>query len=112
MDELKSVGDGSHPGDRILADGHPRRGELILGRTGRGPEVVSPGQGDGTERRFGDMGSTFTQAERLLLPGLGLPRSVLLELFPMPGVAVFAGHMINRPGRPRPQFPGGARRRR
>ena len=62
----------------------------------------------GTEdRRFGDMGSTFAQAERLLLPKLGLPRSTLNEIFPMPGVAILVGHMIDRPGGPNPRFPEG-----
>jgi class 3 adenylate cyclase len=54
------------------------------------------------------MGSTFTQAARLLLPALGLPRSALTELFPTPGVAVLVGHMVDQPDRPSPRFPAEA----
>jgi class 3 adenylate cyclase/tetratricopeptide (TPR) repeat protein len=81
---------------------------LILGRLDEARAWYRKAREIGTRaRRFGDMGSTFSQAERLLLPKLGRDRSDLAELFPMPGVAVFVGHMIDRPDRQSPRFPPG-----
>jgi class 3 adenylate cyclase/tetratricopeptide (TPR) repeat protein len=60
--------------------------------------------GRGT-RRFGDMGSTRHQLAAILFPELKLELSGLHDLFPMPNVAVFTGHMIDRPDRSRPRFP-------
>ena len=56
-------------------------------------------------RRFGDMGSTRQQLAVILFPELGLDLAGLDDLFPMPKVAVFTGHMIDRPDRARPRFP-------
>jgi class 3 adenylate cyclase len=56
-------------------------------------------------RRFGDMGSTRAQLRAILLPALKLSPSLLDDLFPIPGLALFTGHMIDRPGRLRPRFP-------
>ncbi|MGO9922310.1 MAG: tetratricopeptide repeat-containing protein [Isosphaeraceae bacterium] len=57
------------------------------------------------DRRFGDMGSTRRQLATILYPELRLDLSGLHDLFPMPKVAVFTGHMIDRPDRSRPRFP-------
>jgi class 3 adenylate cyclase/tetratricopeptide (TPR) repeat protein len=104
--EPDRVNGGSRAGDEYWLTATLGEAELILGRTDEARGWYRRAKEIGTQaRRFGDMGSTFTQAERLLLPRLGLPRSVLKELFPMPGVAVFVGHMIDRPGRPNPRFP-------
>jgi class 3 adenylate cyclase len=104
--ELGEVRAGSRAGDEYWLTATLGEAELILGRTDEARAWYREAKQVGTRaRRFGDMGATFTQAERLLLPKLGLPRATLRELFPMPGVAVFVGHMIDRPGRPEPRFP-------
>ncbi|MDB5387717.1 MAG: uncharacterized protein JWM11_3363 [Planctomycetaceae bacterium] len=54
--------------------------------------------------RPGDMNSTRTQA-RLLLEHQGRDASVLNDWLPCPNVAVFAGHMLDRPDRPDERFP-------
>jgi class 3 adenylate cyclase len=51
------------------------------------------------------MGSTRRQLAAILIPQLGLDLSGLHDLFPMPNVAVFTGHMMDRPDRIRPRFP-------
>jgi hypothetical protein len=56
------------------------------------------------DRRFGDMDSTRGQLATILIPELHLDPSELDKLFAMPRVSVFAGHMIDRPGRSRPRF--------
>src|SRR5262249_35426172 len=104
--ELEEVRAGTRAGDEYWLTATLGEAELILGRTNEARNWYREARGVGTRaRRFGDMGATCSQAERLLLPKLGLPRSALLELFPMPGVAVFVGHMIDRPGRREPRFP-------
>lgn len=55
------------------------------------------------ENRLGDVSSTRRNA-RLLLEAGGHPSSLLDSWFRMPAVGVFAGHMIDRPGRPSPRF--------
>lgn len=55
-------------------------------------------------RRYGDVRETRCQAE-LLLAHLGGDRSLPSRWLPLPKVVVFTGHMIDRPGRPRPRFP-------
>lgn len=56
--------------------------------------------------RLGDLAST-RKALMLLANYLGdcLPKNVQDEWLPMPAVVVFAGHMIDRPGRPKARFP-------
>ncbi len=56
-------------------------------------------------RRFGDMGSTRQQLTAILFPALRLDLSGMHTLFPMPRIAVFTGHMVDRPDRSRPRFP-------
>ena len=104
--EMEEVEAGSHPGDRYWLAATLGEAELILGRADEARVWYHKAEVIGMNtRRFGDMGSTFAQAERLLLPKLGLPGSTLNELFPMPGVAVLVGHMIDRPGRASRRFP-------
>jgi len=54
--------------------------------------------------RVGHLASTRRQA-RLLMKHFNRPADELDEWLPMPKVAVFAGHMIDQPGRPRERFP-------
>jgi class 3 adenylate cyclase len=55
-------------------------------------------------KRFGDLNSTRKQAQ-VLLTHLGHDRTVIDQWLPLPRVVVFAGHMIDQPGRPRERFP-------
>ncbi len=55
-------------------------------------------------RNFADLSSTRRQA-RILLEHLGLDSHRFDHCFGIPRVVVFAGHMIDQPGRPRPRFP-------
>ena len=59
------------------------------------------GRADG---RFGDMGATLKQL-RLLAGPLKLDPALVPRLFPMPRVAVFAGHMVDAAGRDPARFP-------
>jgi class 3 adenylate cyclase/tetratricopeptide (TPR) repeat protein len=54
--------------------------------------------------RWGDLASTKRNA-RLLVNKLGLDPDLPAVCFPVPPVAVFSGHMIDRPDRARPRFP-------
>ncbi|MBM3271131.1 MAG: DUF4071 domain-containing protein, partial [Candidatus Sericytochromatia bacterium] len=54
--------------------------------------------------RYGDLGTTRRQARRLL-EALGMDAHVLDAALRVPRVVVFAGHMVDRPGRERPRFP-------
>lgn len=53
--------------------------------------------------RLGDVSSTRRNA-RLLLEAGGHPSALLDSWFRLPAVGVFAGHMIDRPGRPSARF--------
>lgn len=58
-------------------------------------------------RRYGDLASTRRNAW-LLWEALGIPemvRETLKKCLRIPRVAVFAGHMIDQPGRPEARFP-------
>jgi class 3 adenylate cyclase/tetratricopeptide (TPR) repeat protein len=104
--ELERLRAGSHSGDEYWLTATVAEAELIRGEQERAREGYLRARAIGTQaKRFGDMGSTFNQADKLLLPKLGLPRSTVDELFPMPGIAVFIGHMVDRPNRPQPRFP-------
>ena len=59
---------------------------------------------DAARNRFGDLSSTRRQA-RLLLPRLGQSSAWIDAILRIPPVVIFAGHMIDQPGRPRPRFP-------
>ncbi len=54
--------------------------------------------------RYGDLNSTRRQA-KLLLAFLGQDESLAEHWLPIPGVAVFSGHMIDQPGRVQERFP-------
>jgi class 3 adenylate cyclase len=54
--------------------------------------------------QYGNVGSTRRNAA-LLLRVHGADASLADRWLPMPRVVVFAGHMIDRPGRPEPRFP-------
>jgi class 3 adenylate cyclase len=56
------------------------------------------------EGRFGDMGSTLRQL-KLLVRFLGMGEQVVSQLFRMPCVAVFAGHMVDQPLRSPERLP-------
>ncbi len=104
--ELDEIDAGSLAGDRYWLAATLGEADLILGQVDQARAWYQSAREIGTrDRRFGDMGSTFAQAERLLLPRLGLPATTLKEVFPMPGVGVFSGHMIDSPRRARPRFP-------
>ena len=55
-------------------------------------------------RDYGSMGSTLRQI-RILATFLDIPPADVGAIFPMPRVAIFAGHMIDQPGRARERFP-------
>ncbi|HEX8098277.1 MAG TPA: TRAFs-binding domain-containing protein [Pyrinomonadaceae bacterium] len=54
--------------------------------------------------RFGELNSTRRNA-RLIVGALGGDRARIDQYFRIPGVVVFAGHMIDRPERETPRFP-------
>jgi hypothetical protein len=62
-------------------------------------EATSVGQG-----RLGDLSSTRRNA-RLIANATGRSAGFLESLLKIPKVVVFAGHLIDRPGRPSPRFP-------
>jgi tetratricopeptide (TPR) repeat protein len=77
--------------------------QLILGDfAGARASYIEAGK-IGRHRRF-DLLASRKQA-RLLLRGLGRDPHELDGCFPLPRVALFAGHMIDLPGRPRTRFP-------
>ena len=55
-------------------------------------------------RDFGSMGSTLRQI-RILATFLDVPSADVNSIFPMPRVAIFAGHMVDQPGRSPERFP-------
>ena len=57
----------------------------------------------------GDWGSLQSTARnaRLVLQSLGESPDAIDELFRLPSVVVFSGHMSDQPGRPEPRFPSG-----
>ncbi len=59
---------------------------------------------DAGGKRFGNLNSTRKQAQ-VLLVHLGRERTLIDRWLPLPPVVVFAGHMIDQPGRARERFP-------
>ncbi len=58
------------------------------------------------EKRFGDLSSTRRNATLLLkYAETGGSSASIRDLFPIPRVALFTGHMIDQPDRPSPRFP-------
>ncbi len=58
-------------------------------------------------RRHASVAATRRQLELLLAHGFPVPPAMLHALRP-PAVVVYAGHMLDRPGRPTPRLPAGA----
>jgi class 3 adenylate cyclase len=56
------------------------------------------------DRDFGSMGSTVRQL-KILTECFKLDPTIIPQLFPMPRIAVFAGHMVDLQGRPMSRFP-------
>ncbi len=62
----------------------------------RAAEIAGP--------QLGQLNSTRRNA-RLLLPALGKDAGLIDRWLPVPRVAIFAGHLLDRPTRPSPRFP-------
>jgi len=77
--------------------------ELLLGNFGSAAENYRAAT-KLAGRNFSDLSSTRRQARRIL-ESLGQPRDRLDASFVIPGIAIFTGHMIDRPGRSKPRFP-------
>ena len=56
---------------------------------------------------FGSLSSTLRQL-RMLVSEIGKDAERVWTGLPLPGIAVFSGHMIDRPDRPTPRFPASA----
>ena len=56
---------------------------------------------------FGSLSSTLRQL-RMLVSEIGEDAKRVWAELPLPGIAVFSGHMIDRPDRPNPRFPASA----
>ncbi len=56
---------------------------------------------------FGSLSSTLRQL-RMLISEIGEDARGVWDSLSLPGIAVFSGHMIDRPGRPEPRFPATA----
>lgn len=57
--------------------------------------------------RFGDLASTLRQLQ-MLVSEIGSEAQRVWTGLSLPGIAVFSGHMIDRPDRPTPRFPASA----
>ena len=76
---------------------------LILGKFDEAQERYSEA-GELGKGKYGDLSSTRGQARNLLV-FLGKDPNLFDHCFHVPKVAVFAGHMVDQPGRDRPRFP-------
>ena len=76
---------------------------LILGEHGEAEEWYAKARDEG-RGRLGDVASTRRNA-RLILRHLGADPARLDRVLAVPCVVVFAGHLIDRPGRRPPRFP-------
>ncbi len=76
---------------------------LLMGETAAAQDWYGRAVGLGAYS-YGDLASTRRNA-RLILDAQGADRNPIESCFPIPGVAVFAGHLIDRPGRVPPRFP-------
>ena len=76
---------------------------LILGEWSAAEEFYSRA-GEVAGKRYGDIHSSRRNA-RLLLDSLDGDRDRIERCFRIPAVVVFAGHMVDQPGRPCPRFP-------
>ena len=76
---------------------------LVLGRTAEAHEWYSAGAQQGRSR-FGDVLSTRRNL-RLLAGPLGADAESILDLFRLPRVVAFVGHLLDGPDRTPPRFP-------
>lgn len=76
---------------------------LVLGDRPAAEDWYRQAAGHG-QGRLGDLVSTRRNA-RLILRHLGIDTAPVDACFAIPRVVVFAGHLVDRPGRPQPRFP-------
>jgi class 3 adenylate cyclase/tetratricopeptide (TPR) repeat protein len=76
---------------------------LLIGDTGAAQDWYRQAVSLGVYS-YGDLASTRRNARLILAQQLADPGPIE-SCFPIPGVAVFAGHLIDRPGRLPPRFP-------
>jgi class 3 adenylate cyclase len=76
---------------------------LILGKAEEAKDWYAQGAEEG-RRRYGDLLSTRRNL-RLLAGPLGKEVESIFALFHLPRVVAFVGHLVDRPGRPKPRFP-------
>ena len=102
--ELEDMGDGKK--DRYWLYATLGEAALVRGETEEALEWYGQA-GKTAGKRYGDLASTRRNA-RLLMDTLGLTahlRTRLKACLKTPRVVVFAGHMIDQPGRLQPRFP-------
>ena len=81
---------------------------LLLGDYQRAAEFYGKAVASATENgHFGNLSSTLRQL-RMLIAEIGARAQCVWEGLPLPRIAVFSGHMIDRPGRTPPRFPASA----
>ena len=81
---------------------------LLLGDYQRAAEFYGKAVASATENGpFGNLSSTLRQL-RMLIAEIGARAQCVWEGLPLPRIAVFSGHMIDRPGRTPPRFPASA----
>ncbi|HUJ39446.1 MAG TPA: RyR domain-containing protein [Candidatus Acidoferrales bacterium] len=91
------------PGERYWLTVTLGEAALVLGRTGEARDWYTAGAQQG-RTRFGDVLSTRRNL-RLLAGAIGADAESILELFRLPHVVAFVGHLLDRPDRPAPRFP-------
>jgi class 3 adenylate cyclase len=92
-------------GDRYWLFATLGEASLILGEWSAAEDFYCRA-GEVAGKRYGDIHSSRRNA-RLLLDNLDGDRDRIERCFRIPAVVVFAGHMVDQPGRPFPRFPPG-----
>lgn len=78
---------------------------LLLGDYGAASEFYEKAIRVATDAgHFGSLSSTLRQL-RMLIAEIGAEAQMVWTHLALPGIAVFSGHMIDRPNRPVPRFP-------